>query len=236
MKEVYHQALFRPTILSIAVNPFYFARKGLYNAIQSFSSEVTGRILDVGCGDKPYQHLFNSSEYIGLEIDSEGNRENKKADYFYDGYTFPFETDVFTAVVCNQVLEHVFDPIRFLSEINRCLKPGGKLLLSVPFVWDEHEAPQDFARYSSFGIKYLLEKENFEIIEQRKTISDVRVIFQLLSAYFYKTCIGQRNYIQKNILIVLFIFPINLIGEVLGIILPNNKDLYLDNIILARKL
>lgn len=236
LRNLYCLALFRPIWISILVNPFYFARKGLYSAIESFSDDSFGKVLDVGCGQKPYQHLFPNSEYVGLEIDSPHNREQKQADYFYDGNTFPFEDNSFTTIVCNQVLEHVFEPVHLLSEINRCLESGGKLLLTVPFVWDEHEAPQDFARYSSFGLRYLLEKGNFEIVDQQKTISDIRVVFQLLAAYIYKICIDRKSHIQQIILTALLIFPINVTGEALGSILPSNEDLYLDNVIFAKKL
>ena len=58
--------------------------------------------------------------------------------------------------MCNQVLEHVFNPDDFVREIARVLKPGGALLLTVPFVWNEHEQPYDYARYSSFGLRAFL--------------------------------------------------------------------------------
>jgi SAM-dependent methyltransferase len=236
LQEIYCQALFKPSILSILVNPFYFARKGLYDAIKSFAEEITEPILDVGCGNKPYQHLFKDVRYIGLEIDSENSREQKRADYFYDGKLFPFEDKSFATVICNQVLEHVFEPEHLISEMSRCLKPGGKLLLTVPFVWDEHETPQDFARYSSFGLKYLIEKGNFKIVSQKKTISDVRVIFQLLSAYLYKVYINPKSRAQQIVLTALLVFPINVVGELVGTILPSNQDLYLDNVIFAIKI
>jgi SAM-dependent methyltransferase len=66
------------------------------------------------------------------------------------------------------VLEHVFNPDDFLNEVNRVLKPSGKLLLTVPFVWDEHEQPYDYARYSSFGLRSLLEKHGFSIVKHEK--------------------------------------------------------------------
>ena len=81
-------------------------------------------------------------------------------------------------VVANEVFEHVFNPLDFLGVIKRVLRPGGMLLMTVPFVWDEHEQPYDFARYSSFGIKSVLEKNGFEIIAQRKTVTNFGVIIQ----------------------------------------------------------
>ena len=237
IKQAYYHSLFQTTPLSILINPFYFARKGLHNTITDFSKQIaTGKVLDVGCGKKPYQHLFEKSEYIGLEIDSEHSHQHSKADYFYSGNRFPFESDTFTAVVCNQVLEHIFEPSTFLSEINRCLQSGGHLLISVPFVWDEHEIPHDFARYSSFGLEYLLVQAGFKVIRHQKTISDIRVVFQMLAAYIYKTFLQQKSQLLQILLTFLFIFPINAIGEVLGYLLPSNKDLYLDNIVIAKKL
>ena len=68
---------------------------------------------------------------------------NKHADRSYDGKTFPFSDGEFDAVLTSEVLEHVFNPDEFLSEINRVLRDDGVLLLTVPFVWDEHEQPFD---------------------------------------------------------------------------------------------
>src|SRR3546814_19368424 len=93
---------------------------------------LAGPMLDVGCGTKPYRELFELEEYIGLEIDSPSARTQSRADYFYDGKKFPFEAEIFNSVLCNQVLEHVFNPDDFLQEIHRVLREGGMLLLTVP--------------------------------------------------------------------------------------------------------
>jgi SAM-dependent methyltransferase len=225
---------FNPGFIGIFTNPFYFARKGLFQNLKEMASLINGKTLDVGCGQKPYRELFESSEYIGLELDSPENRANKRADYFYDGLLFPFRDEEFDSIITNQVLEHVFKPTEFLAEINRVLKQQGTLLLTVPFVWDEHEQPFDYARYSSFGISDLLKKSGFEILEQKKSMSDIRVIFQLINAYLYKKTAVKSSYI--NLLSTVFLMaPFNLLGEFLAVILPENEDLYLDNVILARK-
>jgi hypothetical protein len=99
---------------------------------------------------------------------------------------------------------------------------------------DEHEQPYDFARYSSFGIKSLLERHGFEIIEQRKSTDDIRVIFQMLNAFIYKKTITKHTLLNV-IFTLIFTAPFNLLGEVLFMITPSNPDLYLDNIVLAKK-
>ena len=207
---------------------------GLHRAIAEMAPRLEGRLLDVGCGGKPYQSLFPVIEYIGLEIDTPEIRALKQADYYYDGESFPFTEQCFDGVICNQVLEHVFIPDQFLGEIQRVLKPGGKLLLTIPFVWDEHEQPWDYARYSSFGLKRLLEKNGFEVAEQYKINADVRVLFQLINAYLYKVLRTDQQIV--NLLVcVLVMAPFNILGALLYRLLPANPDLYLDQLVLARK-
>jgi SAM-dependent methyltransferase len=214
-------------------NPFYIARRALWKEISNMGKKIQGKTLDIGCGSKPYEKCFLSSEYIGLEIDNTINREIKKIDVFYDGKKIPFETETFDSAVCFQVLEHVFEPTEFLNEIHRILKPNGKLLLTVPFVWDEHEQPFDYARYSSMGLKYLLEKHGFEIIEHKKTVQDFAVIVQLISEYFYK--MSYKNKITKYLAMLFLIFPTFLLGSFIAWLFPKNPDLFLDNVILVQK-
>jgi len=233
-RKRYFREQFFPSILGLFINPFYFARKGLAKHVSDLAKNITGKTLDIGCGSKPYVDLYYSSEYVGLEIDTPENRLSKNADFFYDGDHFPFDESSFDSIVANEVFEHVFNPEQFLTEVQRVLIPNGLVLLTMPFVWDEHEQPYDFARYSSFGIKSLLEKHGFEIVEQRKSTNDIRVIFQLLNTYIYKKTVTQNGWINLLITLVL-IAPFNIIGELLAMITPKNADLYLDNIVLARK-
>ena len=233
LKTVIRKEQFEPGIFGLVINPFYIARKALLESIKELGDNISGKTLDVGCGTKPYEKYFKSSEYIGLEIETTVHREVSKADFFYDGTKFPFNNNEFDSIVTNQVFEHVFNADSFLNEINRVLKKNGILLLTVPFVWDEHEQPYDFARYSSFGIKSVLEKNGFEIIAHRKTVTNFGVIIQLINGYIYKMTV--RNSLIRQIVTVLVMFPLNVFGIILSKILPSNKDLYLDNIILAKK-
>lgn len=234
VKAILQQQSFFPTWIGIFVNPFFFARSGLAKAIRRHAFELSGNLLDIGCGSKPYQSLFHVEEYVGLDIDSENSRKRGIADYFYDGNTFPIESESFDSALCNQVLEHVFNPDSFLSEIHRVLKPDGKLLLTVPFVWDEHEQPFDYARYSSFGLKALLAKNGFRIIQHDKIGADVSTLFQLINAYLYKISVGWQIYIRFTFTVVVMGF-INLLGLVAAKVLPENSDLFLDQLVIAEK-
>lgn len=235
LKNIYRNQSFYPQFLGIFTNPFYFARKGLFKAIKGFSLDLSGRLLDVGCGSRPYSKLFFVKEYTGLEIDSSETRARGIADFYYDGTTFPFKDGHFDSVLCNQVFEHVFNPDLFMDEVSRVLKPGGKLLLSAPFLWDEHEQPNDYARYSSFALKFILERHGFKLIGQIKTCADATTIFQVINAYLYKIIV-KRSAAAQFILTVTVIAIINIAGVIIGKILPKNPDLYLDNVVLAEKI
>ena len=234
LKQIYIKEQFNPKILGLFINPFYFARKGLYQNVSKLITNLNGKLLDVGCGTKPYENICNVDEYIGLEIGDEGNRQHNYADVFYDGKTIPFEDKSFDSILSNQVFEHVFNPNQFLKEINRVTKVGGKFLITVPFVWDEHEQPYDYARYSSFGLKHILAENGFEIIEHRKSNNGIEVIFQLINDYLYKVIMTENAYFNL-LIIILLMAPINMSGLILSKLLPRNNDLYLDNIVLAKK-
>jgi SAM-dependent methyltransferase len=235
LKYLYIQEQFNPKILGLFINPFYFARKGLYKNVSELIPNLKGKLLDIGCGTKPYQSNCNVDEYIGLEIDDKGNRNHSVADVFYDGKVIPFQDKDFDSILSNQVFEHVFNPNHFLQEINRVIKMGGVFLMTVPFVWDEHEQPYDYARYSSFGLKHILSENGFEVVEHRKINSGIEVIFQLFNAYIYKVTHTTSPYINLIISIIIMA-PLNITGLILSKILPRNSDLYLDNVVLAKKI
>jgi SAM-dependent methyltransferase len=225
---------YEPTWLGLLINPFYFARRGLLAELRPLFAELNGDVLDVGCGCKPYRALVPAARYTGLDVDTPFTRKVGAADVFYDGTKFPLPDAGFDGVLCSQVLEHVFTPDAFLGEIRRVLRPGGVLVLAVPFMWDEHEQPQDFGRYSSFGLRALLERSGFEIVAQRKSMADARAVAQLVSAWLYKAVVTRSKWINLFTQLAL-IAPVNLLGALAGAVLPRNGDFYLDNVVLARK-
>ena len=233
LKKIIIKEQFEPGFLGVFVNPFFLTRKALLKNIKLLGSEITGKTLDVGCGTKPYEKYFNSTEYIGLEVENTINKQEKKVDVLYKGDKIPFADKEFDSVISSQVLEHVFNPQQFLSEINRVLKLSGKFLLTVPFMWDEHEQPFDYGRYSSFGLKDLLEKNGFKITAHIKSLNNIAAVFQLFNAYIYKISVKRK--IIRQILTLVVMAPINIIAIILSIILPKNDDLFLDNVVLAKK-
>ena len=135
-----------------------------------------GRLLDVGCGGRPFMELLeaHSDRSLGIELDaSRYGRESASAegliactgseqhghlpDAWASGLHLPFSDESFDTAVSFQVLEHVPQPERMLAEISRVLKPGGVLVLTAPHIWGIHEEPQDYYRFTPYGLRYLVE-------------------------------------------------------------------------------
>ena len=234
LRNRWNKEQFNPSLLGIFVNPFFHARRGLMRGLRPKLAELRGEIIDIGCGRKPYRDLIVASNYVGLDIDSDVTRSLAAADVFYDGRHIPFPDSSFDGALCSQVFEHVFWPQSFVAEIHRVLKPGGRLVLTVPFVWDEHEQPNDFARYSSFGLQSVLREAGFEIVSNEKTSDDFRCVTQLTSGWIYKATRSKSRFLNLLAQLIL-IAPINLMGGALAHLLPKNPDLFLDNIVVAQR-
>lgn len=223
-------------------NPYYFIRKLLYKKIEAYSPLLSGRLLDFGCGSKPYKSLFtNVSSYTGIDYEnSEHLHKQSQVDVFYDGKSIPFGNNEFDAILCSEVFEHVFNLEEIIPELNRVLKPGGKILITCPFVWYEHEVPYDYARYTIFALQHLLEKNGFEINVLDKTGDYATTLHQMKMVYFSEHflqsiyLIGKIKFITSNIrppLMLLF----NTVFLIKRLFLPKRYSLYLNNVVVATK-
>jgi SAM-dependent methyltransferase len=152
-------------------------------AVEAFAADVQEQavVLDVGCGLRPYEDLFEHCTYIGIDVDASGRTEReKRADRLFDGVQIPYEDARFDAVFCTQVLEHALEPEALLRDIHRVLRVGGRLLVTVPFMWGEHEPPFDFRRFSSFGIRRVIEAAGFRVLRQDRLTRGVDAIEMLV--------------------------------------------------------
>ena len=210
----------------------YFIRNGLLNGIKEFAPQFKGKLLDFGCGAKPYQSLFEVEEYIGLDFEGDGHsHKNETIDLFYDGKVIPLDDNTVDGIFSSEVLEHIFNPEEILKEFQRVLKPKGKILITCPFVWKEHEVPNDYARYTQFALKHLFEKHGFEIIQIRKKGDFAQAITQIILLYILKP----KLLTNVKILNKIISWMVNFTGMILSKVLPTKWDFYLSNIVYAEK-
>jgi SAM-dependent methyltransferase len=141
----------------------YLTMVMLEASLQQCASFVKGTVLDVGCGRRPYEKTFfaGATTYIGTDYLS----ERSQPDVISSALQIPFKPGAFDTVVSTEVLEHVPEPLRALTEMRRVLKPGGHLVLSTPMYWPRHEVPYDFFRYPYDGLLHLLKQSEFELVK-----------------------------------------------------------------------
>lgn len=171
----------------------HFLIRDLRYAISKFAK---GSILDVGCGNKPYESLFNTGDdmYIGCDVIQ--SSENK-VDIICKATDINAGTKSFDTVFSTQVMEHVDNSDLMLKECNRVLKKDGLLILSVPFCWELHEEPYDFFRFTKYGLQELCNRNNFEVVEIIPNGGKWAAIFQMNINMIYST------FKKKNILVKL---------------------------------
>lgn len=147
---------------------------------------LRGRLIDIGCGIKPYRELVapHVSEHVGVDH-AACLHDRSNVDLTGTAYAIPAADASFDSALCTAVLEHLEEPEAAIRECARVLKPGGMAIYSMPFIWHLHEEPRDFFRYTKYGLKHLFEKAGFEVVEMR-ALSGFWVTFgQLLVYYLY---------------------------------------------------
>lgn len=142
-----------------------------------------GRILDIGCGSKPYEEMLGPlvTEHVGVDH-AETLHDTSRIDLLGSAYDIPAEDASFDSALCTAVLEHLEEPEQAIRECHRVLRPGGVAIYSIPFIWHLHEEPRDFFRYTRYGIAYLFEKSGFALLEV-KPLSGFAVTFGQLLVY-----------------------------------------------------
>jgi SAM-dependent methyltransferase len=140
-------------------------RAALVAAVERAARELPAGtpVLDAGAGAAPYRGLFAHCEYLTQDWPASVHEAAQTTDIVADLHELPIEDGRFGFVLCTEVLEHVADPPRVLRELHRVLRPGGGLLLTVPFVFELHEEPHDHWRYTSHGLRRLLTEAGFTV-------------------------------------------------------------------------
>lgn len=132
---------------------------------QAIRAHARGRLLDLGCGMVPFYGMYKDLVTETVCIDwAHSLHANPHLDLVADlNEPFPLPDASFDTVLCSDVLEHIAEPQAFLRETARVLKPGGTLLLMVPFFYWLHEQPHDYYRYTEFALRRLLGQARFDV-------------------------------------------------------------------------
>ncbi len=143
----------------------YIIRKLLLQNITAILPNFKGTLIDVGCGRMPYRAYIMEragvKKYIGVDWPGSPYHIATPPDVYWDGKELPFEENFADTCIATEVFEHLPNATEVAREINRILKPGGILFITVPFFWPFHEVPFDEYRYTPFSLKRILQEAGF---------------------------------------------------------------------------
>lgn len=134
---------------------------------QHLLSQTKGLVLDIGCASRwPETIIPPSCQYLALDYPKTGSQlYSSRPDIFADAAHIPIADNSIDSVLLFEVLEHLAEPKQALIEIHRILKPGGKLLLSIPFLYPMHDEPHDYQRYTRYGLVRELEAAGLQALK-----------------------------------------------------------------------
>jgi SAM-dependent methyltransferase len=134
---------------------------------RAIRAHAQGRLLDLGCGYVPLYETYRDLVSENICIDwANTSHINPYLDQIVDlTEALPFESASVDTVLLTDVLEHIPEPMNLICEIARILRPGGKLILGVPFLYWLHEVPHDYYRYTEFALRRFCQRSGLRLVE-----------------------------------------------------------------------
>lgn len=167
-----------------------YSRQNLYEwlewGLKQFV-EPNDIVLSIGSGGG-IKNVIKKSNIKFKEIDIDPKRQ---PDFVCDVCDMaPIADNSIDAIVCMEVLEHVTNPVKAISEMRRVLKDGGIIIGSTPFIFPIHDAPNDFFRYTKFGLDHVF--RNFSKITLRERNNYINTIYVLILRLFNSGSMTQK--------------------------------------------
>ncbi len=160
--------------------------------LEEHRSILKGKVLNAGAGWRPVSHLIEG-ELVNQDLTYDGDKR-KNIHIHSPLHHIPVESNYFDTILCIAVLEHVENPEEVVPELYRVLKPGGHLILEVPFLQPEHKVPTDFQRYTKDGLVRLVAHHGFQV-------EGIKGLFTVYHTLYWQVFIWLH--LKKNILYLL---------------------------------
>ena len=210
------------------LSPDKLEKDSLWDSINESSKYAKGKLLDVGCGDKPYYQIFSKkvASYVGLDLHG--------GDIVGSALELPFKNNSFDTVLSTQVIEHITEPQIMIKEVYRVLRKNGCLILTAPLFWCLHEEPNDYFRFTKYSLSKLFKDNKFEIIYIKERgnwfITIGQMTSLLLESSFNRVFLKYPKRIMQMIIQYLF-FNLSKVNR-----FNKNKQAPLGYIVVAKKI
>ena len=164
-------------------NPRYQLKEILKEALPKY---CRGKVIDIGSGHAKYRYLIEplAGSYTtvdNMSSDYQFGSTQVKPDFISDVLKLPFEDGKFDTAICTEVLEHVEDPLKLVSEVSRMLKPGGYALISSGWATAYHKEPKDYWRFSLDAYRLLCERVGLELVDVYKKGGVLTMLFYFVN-------------------------------------------------------
>ncbi|WP_343214828.1 methyltransferase domain-containing protein [Dyella sp. RRB7] len=180
-----------------------------------------GRVLDIGCADGWAREILSHCDYVGLDYPTTASgMYGTRPQVYADGASLPFLSESFDTVLLLEVLEHVLDAERVLTEISRVLKPKGRLLVSMPFLYPLHDAPHDYRRYTAPGLIQVLSSAGLQaehVTPRNRGLKVAALLSAIACGEFMMDALNRRRWRLVFAPLVVAAIPlINILGWMFG--------------------
>lgn len=200
-------------------NMNYLNWKALKKSAIASVSYVGGVCADIGSGNSPYKKYFlpQALEYISIDNSQVNNVAFNASESFLEGdiKNLPLKDGYCDTVILTQVLEHIDDTQKAISEVHRILKKDGVLIISTPFIYQEHIAPFDYYRFSENGLRFVL--KDFEIVEFHRQGYFGTAIVSQINGFLW--IVASKNKTVRNVVLLPILLTIFAINNLFGILL-----------------
>ena len=155
------------------------------------------RVLDLGSAKSPYSKWFPNRKSVDIDPES-------GADIIADAHHIPLPDNSESFILCTEMLEHMYDPKQAVAEMQRILKPGGKIILTTRFMYGIHEAPHDYFRYTKYGLKHLF--SGFDILELKEETKNFETLGALSQRLVFQSKFSNLYILDKVIKFIFLVF------------------------------
>jgi SAM-dependent methyltransferase len=208
--ESWRPPLFRPVktradrLLAAARRLLDLQAGSIWRDLAVLLPESRGIVLDVGCGAQPYRSLVHpEATYMGIDhADAQRHFGYSMPDTtYYEGDRWPCADASVDVVLTTETLEHIPDPQVYLGQAFRCLKPGGQLILTVPFAARWHFIPHDYWRFTPSGLGQLLSAAGFTNVAVFARGNAVTVACYKVMALLLRLVMPQTESLWKSVVL-----------------------------------
>jgi SAM-dependent methyltransferase len=211
----------RQGVINSWLHPGKLERQSIIDFLNAYKHLAKGRLLDIGCGSKPYVPIFNGmvDQYLGIDLPPMvSSFIVDHADCYASVLDLPFRAGTIDTVLTTQVLEHVPEPDMVFSEVYRVLKKNGVMIATAPQTWGLHGEPADYYRFTKYGLSYLAQKNGLKVEAIAARGGFFVMVGQLRSSLVFKALCVRRDGRRRSIALIAMVCVICSIIQMLAFV------------------